>query len=613
MRINVLTRCTRPQNLLEIKKSIFVEKFDIQWYILFDTSIIKDIDADLLFNLNSPNIHLKFLKGEPGDMGHKFINLEIDRMSDDEWMYVIDDDNIIHEKFYFTIESNFSSEKEGYVFSQKVGGIDFSGLDIREASPENIKVGSIDFCQFLLKKSLIGKNRLVEGEYTADGRFIESIYNNNIEKFLFIEDIICYYNKLQSVKIPISLPRVLVLGETNITLNSEQPVTYESSDINTICRESDENIIGDIQKFNPDAIVSLGDDYLDFPNMMNQPIDIRSRWLHFKKSDDHIGKAAYQCSMNYILDEKNKNEPLISFFTPFFNTGEKLKRTFNSISSQIYKNWEWVLVNDSSDNGKTLKIAEEISKNDHRVKIYDFREKSNGVIGESKYRAGVLCRGKYIMELDHDDCLTEDAGLLLVKAFKQYPDCKFVYSDCVEVNEDGTSLKYGDGFAFGYGSYRSEFYKNIKYDVSNSCNINPKTIRHIVGVPNHFRAWDRIFYLSIGGHNRRLTIADDYELIVRTFLNTRMVRIPKLCYLQYYHNSNSQNSSRSDIQRRVRTISQYYNQKIHDRFIELGITDWAYKYDPLYPLNAPSQFGIDEGSVNYIMSFDDEKKAEYII
>jgi hypothetical protein len=213
------------------------------------------------------------------------------------------------------------------------------------------------------------------------------------------------------------------------------------------------------------------------------------------------------------------------------------------------------------------------------------------------------------MELDHDDFLLPEALSLMVKAFKEYPDAKFVYSNCAEIDEQHNSLNYGDNFSFGYGKYKEEYYAGRKYNSVDCANINPKTIRHIVGVPNHFRAWEKSFYLSIGGHNRRLTIVDDYELIVRTFLHTKMVKIPKMLYLQYYHNSNTQNLTRKDIQRRVRTISNHYNESIKNRFIELGLEDWAYNSNPLNPLVVESRFGDDEGFVNYIFEFD--KKVEY--
>ena len=82
-------------------------------------------------------------------------------------------------------------------------------------------------------------------------------------------------------------------------------------------------------------------------------------------------------------------------------------------------------------------------------------------------------------------------------------------------------------FAFGYGTYYKETFGK-EFDVANTPNINPKTIRHIVGVPNHVRAWRRNVYFEIGCQNRGLAIADDYELVVRTFLKTKMCRIRKL-------------------------------------------------------------------------------------
>jgi glycosyltransferase involved in cell wall biosynthesis len=610
MEINIITRCTRIDNLYKVKESIFNnQNFIINWYVIFDTSVIKEIDGDVLSMLYQNNCNIRFVNGQSGDFGHQLINMCIDDIKSG-FVYVLDDDNIIHENFYDTLYEYITNnpDKKGFIFNQKVGGVDFSGLDIRIASPENTKVQSIDMSQFILSRDLIGENRLGVMNYMADGIFIENLFNENKDDFIFINEILCYYNKLSKKKNN-SLPRVLVVGlEEPVTLNSSFIADFESTELNTLTIKDDSNIDEVIQSFNPDSIITICENFSKFPKLSHHSLDVRGRWLHFN-SIDGVGDPSYQCASGYILGDYDPNTPLISFFTPIYNTGDKLWRTYESVRNQDYTNWEWVMVNDSNDGGKTLKVAEEISKRDCRVKVYDFKKKSGGIVGESKYRAASLSNGKYIMELDHDDCLTPDAGRLMVDAFKMYPDAKFVYSDCVEVDENYNSLTYGEGFAFGYGSYREEQFAGRTYKVANCPNINPKTIRHIVGVPNHFRAWDRVFYHSIGGHNRRLTIADDYELIVRTFLNTRMIRIPKMLYLQFYHNSNTQDSSRKDIQRRVRSISNHYNQKIKDRFVQLGFKDWAYESNPGNPLMCESRFNEQEGYVNYIMGLD--KKVEY--
>jgi len=600
---NIITRCSRTKNLLKVKDSIFNQSSNVIWFIYFDTFILKDIDAELLSELQSDKIKLFFKKSIPGDYGHQFINDAINNISSG-WVYILDDDNILHEDFFSALTTKIKENpnKKAFIFDQKVGGKDFSGVDIRVANPENVKVGHIDMAQFLLKRDLIGEMRLKLGEYKADGYFIEDVYKSNPEDFFFFNQVICYYNYLTGSKMPPSLPKVLLLGE-NHELKSKKLVDYEDDRLN-VKFVDDTDINKSLSSFNPDSIVSIGESFENFPNLSNQSLDVRRRWIHTESYNSDLGNYAYLASMNYILSPNDSENPLISFFTPIYNTGQKLIRTYQSLRDQTYTNWEWVVVNDSTDEGKTLKIIEELAKNDSRIKLYDFRQKSGGVIGESKYRAASLCSGKWIMELDHDDVLTDRAGELMVKAFKLYPDCKFVFSDCAEIDENHNSLTYGDGFAFGYGKYRKEFYNNREYQVAICQNINPLTIRHIVGVPNHFRAWEREFYHSIGGHNRRLTIADDYELIIRSFLKTRFVGIRKLLYLQFFHNSdnlnNTQNSSRADIQRRVRTISNFYNIKIKERFEELGIEDWAFKENPNNPLLSKPRIGDSEGVVNYI-------------
>lgn len=612
-KINIITRCSRPENLTKISHSVFnTDKFEVIWYLVFDTNVIKEIDIELLLHLQSLNTKIKFEKSIKGDHGHQMINHCFDEIQDG-WIYVLDDDNILHTDFYDKMSSTIQNnpDKRGIIFNQKIGGIDFTGQDIRYCSPENVKVSKIDMAQFFLRKDFIGDRRIVLGQYVGDGIFIEKLHSENPEEFYFIDEILCYYNYFQQNKKPNKkfLPRVILLGADEDTeLKSSFVADFESTEIFTLNKKDDKELDSNITDFDPDCVITIGDSYEKFPNLCTKSFDVRRRWVHFPTYEESVGNAAYYCASNYILTPHYKENPLVSFFTPIYNTGQKLLRTYESVRNQTYTNWEWVLVNDSNDNGVTLRIAEEIANIDSRVKVYDFHKKTGGIVGESKYRAACLCNGIYLMELDHDDYITPDATDLMVEAFQKYPDCKFVYSDFAEIDENHNSLTYGNSFSFDYGSYRDESYNGRTYKTVNTSGINPKTIRHIVGVPNHFRAWERFFYHSIGGHNRRLSIADDYELIVRTFLHTKMVRIPKLLYLQFYHNSNTQNATRKDIQRRVRTISNFYNEKIKNRFQELGVEDWAYKFNPQSPLMAPSLFGKDECSVNYVM---DLKKDEY--
>jgi hypothetical protein len=103
--------------------------------------------------------------------------------------------------------------------------------------------------------------------------------------------------------------------------------------------------------------------------------------------------------------------------------------------------------------------------------------------------------------------------------------------------------------------------------------INPETIRHIVSAPNHVRAWRSSVYRALGGHNTSLPVADDYDLVVRTFLATRFAHIPKMLYKQHIGPSTAQRVRNGQIQQLVAEISVKYNGLITDRFTQIGFSD----------------------------------------
>lgn len=599
--MHILTRCTRPQNLLTIKNTVFPSPITVVWHIIFDTTTLKDIDAELLSNLQGNSTRFHFVKGDGTDYLYPQLSDIIDKLYPENYVVILDDDNVIHPNFYNTIKSEIESnpDKEAFVFEQFVDKKDFTGLEVRNVGPEHMKLRHIDSAQYVIKQSLYTQGRY-EGGYCGDGVFIENLYKQHSDKFHFIHQQLCYYNCLVKPK-KARVPKVIYVKGTS-ELESYKHLGYEDTSLDVFRLISDNQIDGIITYFKPDSIITVGKDFTEFPNLANKPLEIRKKWLNVEADAVDNGEIAYNVAMNQILTASN--EHLVSYFTPIYNTGDKLWNTYRSLLEQTYEDWEWVMVNDSSDGGKTLKIAEEIARRDSRVRVYDFREKTGGIIGESKYRAACLTRGFLLAELDHDDLLTDNCTQDLINATKAFPDAGFFFNDSVEVNENWESLTYGDGFAFGYGKYRKETYRGYEWDVAITQNLNPKTIRHIVGVPNHVRAWRRDTYFAIGGHNRDLAVADDYELIVRTFLHTRICKIPKIGYIQFiYNNHTGQNThdlSRADIQRRVRSIMYHYNERIAKRFEELGVEDWAYNENPGNPLATESRFGEGENYVNYI-------------
>jgi glycosyltransferase involved in cell wall biosynthesis len=385
--------------------------------------------------------------------------------------------------------------------------------------------------------------------------------------------------KVKSGKLPI----ICILGHDDFELVTPILEDYEEKRLDCRCYSSDSNLEQILIRDRPNVIITIGS-LPPFPNLTKAPFEIQKKWLHYDTMPDltQLGIDAYNCYLTNMFNDRGANDnPLVTVFTAAYKTGEKIYRPFQSLKEQTYTNWEWIIMDDSDDDGKTFKMLSNIAKKDHRIQVFKPWEHS-GIIGKIKNWACSLGKGHILVELDHDDELTDYALDYVVKGFKQFPEAGFLYTDCAEIYEDGTNFTYREGWAFGYGSYTDVEYKGKLYKSGSAGNINAKTIRHIISTPNHIRAWRKSFYESIGGHNKELHVADDYEIMVRTFLKTRMVRVPKLCYLQYISNT-TQRLRNKDIHRHVRSIRVHYDGMIHDRLLELGCEDFIWDEKNSWP------------------------------
>lgn len=350
----------------------------------------------------------------------------------------------------------------------------------------------------------------------------------------------------------------------------------ETQDLDCRCYLTDSDLTNVLARDRPNVIVTKGKE-TDYPNLMKAPINVRKKWINFDSFSDNqtIGANIYNCYLNNALGFTRDTE-LVTVFTTTFRTGWRIRRPYESLLRQTYNNWEWVIFDDSDDDGITFKELTNLSRLDHRISVFQ-GTKHSGRIGEVKRQACGLARGDILVELDHDDELTANALSFIAQAFNQYPEAGFAYTDWAEVFEDGPNATYGPNWAFGYGKDRNEVYEGREYIVHQAPFINPKTIRHIVSAPNHIRAWRRDFYESIGGHSRDLAVADDFELCVRTFLATRMIYVPRFCYIQYYNlTGNTQRLRNKDIQRLTRFIRAWNDAKINKRFQDLGVDDFVW-------------------------------------
>lgn len=343
-------------------------------------------------------------------------------------------------------------------------------------------------------------------------------------------------------------------------------IEFKENESNKLDNEVINNCLNCLFSEEYNILITVGDSWTEYKNIQPYIIPkINDKWLHINTEQlnniDFLNKLIINAFV-HNLPKRNKFRPKISCFSTCFNSFEKLYRPFNSLLKQNFLDWEWVIIDDSKDDNNFEFIRKNISPKDHRIRAYrkDFH---SGNIGNVKNEAVSLCRGKYILELDHDDEILPDTLFEIVKAFDENPEVGFVYMNFAECYEDKKPFRYNDGWGMGYGGYYKEIYENNLYEVAVSCDINDLTMSNIVGVPNHPRAWKKDVLIEIGNYSEALPVADDYELLVLTCLKTKMLKINKFGYIQYKNNSNNNFSliRNREITKLQNNISKNYYEK----------------------------------------------------
>lgn len=372
-------------------------------------------------------------------------------------------------------------------------------------------------------------------------------------------------------------------------------------DIHAVTGETD--LIRDYLKFKPDVIISIGTKIETPYRIIQEKIFTYSE----SPSDQELANFILSKTVEF---ECSPYEPTFSVFTPVFKTGDKILRTYKGLVEQTCVDWEWVIVDDSPPGDlSTWIILQGIAAKDFRVKPIKIHPVSGGNVGLVKHRAAILSTGKWLVELDHDDYLMKDCLQTCLEASAKFPDAGFMYSDCTEMSDSGDFRDYDterDGNYYGRRdnlfafSYAGHTWKNIdgkEYLVHHYPSINPISIRFNTSMPNHVRVWRSDVYRKIGGHRQDLPVADDLELIIRTFLETRIIHIKRMLYIQHFKLGSTVDLNSFDINRRARLIRDFYNLKIHKRIEELGFFDWEWDKEKEDSIHKSSWARIDKSDI----------------
>jgi glycosyltransferase involved in cell wall biosynthesis len=97
--------------------------------------------------------------------------------------------------------------------------------------------------------------------------------------------------------------------------------------------------------------------------------------------------------------------PLVSIIIPVYNAEKFLASCIDSVLAQSVKDFELLLINDGSKDSSPA-ICRDFAQRDSRVRLFD---KPNGGVSSARNMGLDEARGEWVMFVDSDDWLTEDA------------------------------------------------------------------------------------------------------------------------------------------------------------------------------------------------------------
>jgi glycosyltransferase involved in cell wall biosynthesis len=196
-----------------------------------------------------------------------------------------------------------------------------------------------------------------------------------------------------------------------------------------------------------------------------------------------------------------------TLFTTVYNRLEYLPKTVESVLSQSYKDFKYIIYNDGGESPK--KILEPYLS-DSRIKLVE--AKHHGLV-KSVFNCINLSESNYFGQIDSDDILKSTALEECLRVFYTLPHLGMVYTRYAEIDQGDTLLGMGSRCMRPFD--RSKLLLDF----------------HTF----HFRLINRKAYNKTLGINTSLESCEDYDLCLKLSEVSDIVQIPKVLYLYRRH------------------------------------------------------------------------------
>ncbi len=155
------------------------------------------------------------------------------------------------------------------------------------------------------------------------------------------------------------------------------------------------------------------------------------------QTDKHIAKEDTRAK---------RTEPFVSVLTPVYNGADFLRECIESVLSQDYENWEYVLVNNQSTDD-TLKIIKEYDAKDHRIRVHNNTAFLPQMVNLNHAFRQISPNSKYCKVVHADDMLLKDCLTEMVALAETHPSVGVVSAYRLDGYEGRTTVEL-DGLPY---------------------------------------------------------------------------------------------------------------------------------------------------------------------
>ena len=234
--------------------------------------------------------------------------------------------------------------------------------------------------------------------------------------------------------------------------------------------------------------------------------------------------------------KNNMLNPEITVYITNFNYAKFLRKSINSVLGQSFKSFEIIIIDDGSvDNSKKI-----IQKYKNNKKIRFFFHQNKGLIKSNNFAIKVS-KGKYILRLDADDFLEQNALLVLYNEINRSEKIGLVYSDYYNTDEKGKILSHEKNL---------EYFANDKYSYKpphGACSLIRKK-----------------FLEEVNFYDQRFKKQDGIDLWYK-FLDNYKVKKINLPLFYYRQHSNSLSFNKSQLYKTKNKILKKFTHKNKDK------------------------------------------------